>query len=73
MKEKRVVVPGHYMCPNCKESIDVFVPLSDVPTHRCSAKKDTDEFSKTKKVYVMERIGEPNEGRNRLRRLDTSS
>lgn len=67
MIEKQVVLPGQYVCPNCKESIDVFIPLSDVPTHRCSALKDTDAFSKSKKTYVMERIGEPNESRNRLR------
>lgn len=71
MTEKQYAIPGRYACPNCKTSIDVFIPLTEAPTHRCSALKDTDEFSKNKKTYVMERIGEPNEGRNRLGRLDT--
>ena len=32
---------GHYVCPNCSAGIDVFVPLSDAPTHRCGAMKET--------------------------------
>lgn len=63
---------GHYVCPNCSTGIDVFVPLSDAPTHRCSALTETGEAIKNKKTFVMEREGDVREGRNRIRRLDAS-
>lgn len=71
MSEKQGVPPGRYVCPNCKASMYAHIPLSVAPTHRCSALKDIDESSKSKKTYVMERQGEAREGRNRLRGLDT--
>jgi len=63
---------GHYVCPNCSVGIDVFIPLSDAPTHRCGAMKETGEAIKNKKTFVMEREGDVREGRNRIRRLDAS-
>ena len=56
--------PGYYECPKCNDGIEVFVPLTDSPTHRCGVGR---------KVHTMVYKGaKSDKTRNSVRRLGQS-
>lgn len=59
--EKPLLPAGYYECPKCNSGLEVFVPLTEPPTHSCGVGR---------KVYPMVYKGEKNaKTGNRIRRL----
>lgn len=62
---------GRYMCPNCRAVTSIHVPMTQAPTHRCSALTENGDAIKSRKAFVMERKGSVRASRNSIGRLDS--
>ena len=63
--EKQQFPAGRYECPKCGLGVEVFVDLTDTPTHRCGAGRRMSEM--VYKGSARVKAG------NSVRGLDTSS
>jgi hypothetical protein len=63
--EKPLLPAGYYECPKCNSGLEVFVPLTEAPTHCCGVGK---------KVHLMVYKGEKGvKTRNSVRGLGKSA